>query len=448
MQAVISLREARARVATLPLAGRPLLARQIQWLLGAGFDRIAVELDAHAESDAAASWLAVDPLGAMVRQVLTASPIDPADVVLRAGFDVKRPFLVLPADVLGDVDLTDAMRASPDDDVVMTLSPPTALKSKLRGATVRVARPHPVGTVAVRSEGWGAAIARLDDAMSLGALALSGTITGMLVHAAETSPGVWIARGASVSPEAKLRAPVYVGVDALVRAGAILGPNAQLGDRVVVERDATVREAWVSEGTTVGEGVAVERCAAIGGSIAPLDGDRAVALGDPLLLDAPAKSAVPWSDRAVAAMLLVALVPLTLLGALVAAARGRGYVRRIADARADRFAVLRRGASGVGILDLAPALVDVIEGHRTLLGVAPRVPSEKVSLNLRLAASAAPCGAIAVDHALCPADADEVTIARATAWYAHARTRRLDLSLLLLLLRRRDPGAIATAAQS
>ena len=67
-----------------------------------------------------------------------------------------------------------------------------------------------------------------------------------------------VAAGAAVAPDARLRAPSFVGPGAAVHPGAEVGPHAVLGSGSVVEAGARVRDAVVWPGSVVGAGAAVE----------------------------------------------------------------------------------------------------------------------------------------------------------------------------------------------
>src|SRR5215472_14900541 len=90
----------------LPVAGRPLIARQLDWLLGLGFGRILVEIGLDAASQGVADWLrekgivrAGDGRVTLVRSEERRGLRDLAD---RAGVSSARSLLAIPSDLLGD----------------------------------------------------------------------------------------------------------------------------------------------------------------------------------------------------------------------------------------------------------------------------------------------------------------------------------------------------------
>ena len=76
----------------------------------------------------------------------------------------------------------------------------------------------------------------------------------------EVSPGVWVAEGAEVDPEALLSGPVCIGDYAKVEAGAELREFTVLGSNVVVKEGAFLHRAVVHNNVYVGQGVTLRGC--------------------------------------------------------------------------------------------------------------------------------------------------------------------------------------------
>ena len=76
----------------------------------------------------------------------------------------------------------------------------------------------------------------------------------------EVSPGVWVAEGAEVDPEALLSGPICVGDYAKVEAGAELREFTVLGSNVVVKEGAFLHRAVVHNNVYVGQGVTLRGC--------------------------------------------------------------------------------------------------------------------------------------------------------------------------------------------
>ncbi|WP_329561763.1 mannose-1-phosphate guanyltransferase [Kitasatospora sp. NBC_01266] len=76
----------------------------------------------------------------------------------------------------------------------------------------------------------------------------------------EISPGVWVAEGAEVDPEAILRGPLYIGDYAKVEAGVELREHTVLGSNVVVKRGAFLHKAVVHDNVYVGPQTNLRGC--------------------------------------------------------------------------------------------------------------------------------------------------------------------------------------------
>lgn len=372
--------------AMLDVGGRPLLGRQIQWLRAIGCSRIAVELGDDALASRIAAWLAEGEIAAPdLVPVLAACGSTPRALASRAGFSPDAPFLAVPGDVLGDGDLVSLYGRADARGVVAHLTAPEGRDAALGGATVRIVGPEQGPARTAIAPGHGVRVKDAQVALAVG-MAIVQRVLGAEVfpiHAQERSPGVFVARGAIVDARAQLTAPVFVGAGAWIERDAVVGPFAVVGASAVVERGAKVIRAMVEDGMVVGEGLALERCHATLHGIEDFARLGApVSLGDPLLLDTSSRLSTRWSARALAALCLPTLAPLHALG--------------------------------LSALPSAASLVDVLRGHRPLVGVG---------------------GAFDIEAALVEDDDGEDLRARARAWYAHQKGVALDFKLVFTLLR-------------
>jgi mannose-1-phosphate guanylyltransferase / phosphomannomutase len=76
----------------------------------------------------------------------------------------------------------------------------------------------------------------------------------------EVSPGVWVAEGAEVDPEAALTGPLVIGEYAKVEAGATLREYTVVGSNVVVKEGAFLHRAVVHANVYIGQGVNLRGC--------------------------------------------------------------------------------------------------------------------------------------------------------------------------------------------
>ena len=76
----------------------------------------------------------------------------------------------------------------------------------------------------------------------------------------QTAPGIWQGEGCQIHPEARLIAPIVLGRNVSIDAGATVGPDTSIGDSSIVAKSAQVSrtEAW--HGTYFGEFAIVTDC--------------------------------------------------------------------------------------------------------------------------------------------------------------------------------------------
>jgi NDP-sugar pyrophosphorylase family protein len=110
------------------------------------------------------------------------------------------------------------------------------------------------------------------------------SMTATRIRVSEVSPGVWIGSRAKVSPSAQLVAPCWIGDHSIVEAGAVVGPEAILEDRVVVDSKARVTHSWVGPDTFVGQMTHVGHSLAVGPMLIDWQSDSSLHVPDPFLL--------------------------------------------------------------------------------------------------------------------------------------------------------------------
>ncbi len=118
---------------------------------------------------------------------------------------------------------------------------------------------------------------------------LSGRVAVDL-DAFELSPGVWVAEGAVVDPDAVLKGPLYIGDYAKVEAGAELREYTVLGSNAVVREGAFLHRAVVHDNVYVGPGVHLRGCV-IGKNSDLMTGARveeSAVIGDECVIEAEA----------------------------------------------------------------------------------------------------------------------------------------------------------------
>lgn len=319
MDAVIPHLRALPGAGLFPIAGRPLIARQLEWLRTIGCAAVAVEIGSGVEGAEVVRWLTEeDAGGAGVSLVRTGRPLSPRQIARRAGFEGGAALLVIPADVVPGGRLKALLDPARGSRATTRIPAPAALAGRLEAGEIHLLGPGGAAPILAELPGWSARIRSLADAMALGVAALDGRLSArpddpawaLHVHAAETSPGIWVSRGARIEAGAELVAPALIGAGAVLCAGARVGPRVCVGDRAVVESGTVLSDALVSAGTIVGEGLALAHVV-VGpwGLLEPTTGERCE-VSDPLVLaarDPGSRAGLP--ARALALALLVALLP-------------------------------------------------------------------------------------------------------------------------------------------
>lgn len=295
----------------LPIVNRPIMEHVLRLLKRHGFTETIVtvqflaalvrnyfgdgdELDMNI-------WYATEtkPLG-------TAGSVKNAEEALR-----DEPFLVISGDALTDIDLSDMVRFHRENDALVTiglnrvddplefgiiivdeqgrvqrfLEKPTwgQVFSDTVNTGIYVMEPEVLDAVpAGESVDWSGDVfprllargARLYGYVAEGywedvgthesyqqaqADVLSGT-ADVEIGGFEVSPGVWVAEGAEVDPQATLLGPLYVGNYAKIEAGAELREYTVLGSNVVVKEGAFLHRAVVNDNVYVGPQTNLRGC--------------------------------------------------------------------------------------------------------------------------------------------------------------------------------------------
>ncbi|HTE74454.1 MAG TPA: mannose-1-phosphate guanyltransferase [Actinomycetes bacterium] len=109
------------------------------------------------------------------------------------------------------------------------------------------------------AEGYWEDVGTHDSYVRAQADVLSGKVEVEL-DAFEVSPGVWVAEGADVHPEAVLKGPLYVGDYAKVEAGVELREYTVLGSNVVAKSGAFLHRAVVHDNVFIGPQTNLRAC--------------------------------------------------------------------------------------------------------------------------------------------------------------------------------------------
>lgn len=423
MYAVIHEIESNSTHGLVPIAGRPLVARQIQWLRSARCRGIAVQIGLSAESVTLGQWLARgDAVGTNVRLVLSGKPLTPREIARRAGFPDEGTLLAIPADVLcgGNIEALLAY-ARPHQGALVALPAPPALGDAFDGSAIRVIGNE--SRAATEGEAWAVRVRSLADAFTIGVAVLEGRLerraeNGVLLHASERGRGIWGGRGVLIDPSARIIPPVLLGANAIICAGASVGPRVFLGERSVVETQTRLANSLVAPATIIGANLDLNGVALDARGTQDLFTGEHATIDETLLLARRDKlHRGNIIGRSVAALLLALLAPVWVLAWALDNCR----------VPFDRLTTFR--------LDDGPweTILQTFRGQRSFVGLADwngDLP-EHLPPTLFWKSMTIPRGLIKIDSSLTPEDANAGTRFRARIYYIHEKNMLLDMRLVL-----------------
>ncbi|GAB2485721.1 mannose-1-phosphate guanyltransferase [Streptosporangium sandarakinum] len=295
----------------LPVINRPIMEHVLRLLRRHGFTETVVTVQ----------FLAVlvrnyfgdgDELGMSLHYATEETPLGTAGSVKNAADKLRdEPFLVISGDALTDIDLTEMVRFHRENGAMVTiglkrvpnplefgivivdehgrverfLEKPTwgQVFSDTVNTGVYVMEPEILDEIAPGvpvdwsadvfprllargaplygyvADGYWEDVGTHESYLKAQADALSGRVK-LDIDAFEVSPGVWVAEGASVDPDAVLKGPLFIGDYAKVEPGAELREYTVLGSNAVVREGAFLHRAVVCDNVYVGPGTHMRGC--------------------------------------------------------------------------------------------------------------------------------------------------------------------------------------------
>ena len=120
---------------------------------------------------------------------------------------------------------------------------------------------------------------------------------GIIPDGREVRPGVWVGRGASVHPHARVLAPAFIGHHARIRANAVLTRCSVVESNADIGAGSVVEDSSVLPYTCIGGGLDVIHAVAGPGRLSSLEHNLEVEISDPRLLRSKPRKA---GSRAIA----------------------------------------------------------------------------------------------------------------------------------------------------
>ena len=268
--------------------------------------------------------------------------------------------------------------AAPDGPGALFSRDPAFLERFIASGAIAGAAPFPDGAIDP------VALASLQDSYDLYMRMARGDIVRYLAPGYRSQDQAYLGYNVIFPSSAQLNPPVLIGNHVRLRGLCTVGPAAVLGNRIIVDRQADVRDSVILDGTYLGAGVEVHgRIVAGRRLIDPADG-TAVDVEDAHLLAAlrPAGGGDATRDlvhRLLALALLLLLFLPWLAVLLLGSAGGGRYRARTRRGRRGpvtlpewRLDGAWRGLLPRTGLDVWPALWRVIAGDLWLVGQLPR----------------------------------------------------------------------------
>ncbi len=279
-------------------------------------------------------------------------------------------------------------------------------------------------------------------------------IPEMMIGGIETDPGVWISRNVTIHPSAKLIPPVYLGPNSRLGEGVQVGPNTVVSGSCVLDKHTTAVQSLIMAGSYVGQSLELDHAIVHRQLLINARLGTGVAVREDFLLGGITEAAAGppfhrWAHATVAAILLLALSPLAVLGILLLLVM-RGRLRNVAIVRtpappdpaawrtvslliADRVPWGQR-ASGVALFfgRFLPGLLAVLRGDLAMVGLPPRTLNELQSLDpdWRNLALAHPAGLVAEADVVLDSTSGSTEAYLADAVYIATKSRRHNASLM------------------
>jgi hypothetical protein len=463
----------------LPLGDRPALQHIVESLVTQGVKSIEI-ITSHAPERVEFLLGNGDRWGSKFRYHLAANSENPYRSLKVIPALAQQPWLLIHAERYPCVEFETHREAHPDKPVVFSgdfrrewdeipkrgwgctvLMPPTSIDETLANFTFPelhdYLREEVTADRAVEAvtDGWmdvSTPAALLHSQSDL----LEKKLHGLLINGIERHPGIWISRNVTLHPSARLKPPVYIGPNSRINNYASLGPNVVIGTNCIVDNKTMVRNAMVFGGSYIGEALEVNTAIVSHNLLVNARLNAGVDIAENFLigrLERPGDGdRIERSGQGLTAFVLaLLLLPITLLATLVWVLRGRGLgmIRALCLPVGDRaeeprtFALpcigtdawLHHRPAGWGAFtrQFLPGLIAVIFGRLQLVGLPPRTPAQVNALTedwkeLYLQGHA---GLITEASIAAPADADEMQLYLADAYYNVRQSMRHDIGLAL-----------------
>jgi len=453
----------KSAVPLLPVSGKEVLVYTIEDLVGAGVRDLVVVAAAHGEQAGASTLGDGRRWGASIRYVLSRGEEAPSAIWPRLNLADAEAVVVLRGDVLRSPKTREFLDQAQSKTGTSTFC---GVGEDSRGSLllVRPGCPRPGDLLdclrwddptPLPTDGGcaiaGASLSCLQDLPAFHRAnldLLAGRFAGLAVSGNNVALGLCVGRKAAVSPKSLKKGVAYVGANSRVHPDAELLGEVVIGDHVVVDRAATIRESVILPQTYVGELVEVGNAIVSGNYLIRVDTGAMLKVSEAFLLgnlDAiQGRARMSQWDRVTGLLLLVLSLPLWPFAAAAAVLSGGGTLftnRELVGNRqspggggtADNVFVAKHWNTEIPILRNLPRLLAVVQGDLRLVGVSPLTPEESTNRteDWQMVRDQAPIGLFGPTQLNLPYDAPLDERLLSDAFYAREQVWSKDMGHLL-----------------
>jgi NDP-sugar pyrophosphorylase family protein len=353
----------------LPIANRPVMMHTIDMLARQGYKQMLVSLQ-HRAGFIESFFYTGQRWGVSLEYLLQRQPLGNAGSLLRGKAHLASTFLVLPADILIDLNIEQALAQHRKQGNAVTvilhearMKPrPWANATAWRNQDISSESGEPVETGAFICEPQVLSLIPprtpfdiLDDLLPcvvennlrVAAHKMNGywnpldtfedyrraqhiflrstskstnntrkTFQHLSIPNKPVRNGVWVGRNSLLHPSARLIPPVYIGENCRIGRNVEIGPDVVVGQNVIVDDEASISDSTILDGTYIGRLVKVENKVARQNLVIDIPTASAVQIVDEHLL-APTLQSLEESqlrralDILIALLLLLVTLPLT-----------------------------------------------------------------------------------------------------------------------------------------
>lgn len=209
--------------------------------------------------------------------------------------------------------------------------------------------------------------------------------------ARHVEPGVWISRGVSLHPTAKIVPPVFIGEFCQINKDACIGPDAVIEDYSIVDKESEVTNSLICKWSYVGEGLNVQDSIVDRNLLLNLSLDSHVNIHEAFILGASYPSAsFYWPlkalQRVLAVLFFVLLSPIYVLMSCMYGVRRELMLKLPAHNDPALWKTTpweifiphlnRKASLFYRLFFRLPLLKNIIRGDMHFVGVMPRKPTE------------------------------------------------------------------------